>query len=220
MQLILLPGLGADNRLFAPQAAAFPDLTVPAWLPPRDDEELPEYAARLAPTVCFRGSGPRVLGGASLGGMIAWEMARHLRPDVLVLIATCHSREGLRAWQRGLGPIVPWTPLAGFRLAQSLSPLVSELGRFHRETVRRELVAMFRDADIRFMRWALAALLRWSPSPPAEVPTFHIHGAQDRIIPAARVDADELIPDGGHMINVTHPERVNAFIRKAASTAE
>jgi pimeloyl-ACP methyl ester carboxylesterase len=35
------------------------------------------------------------------------------------------------------------------------------------------------------------------------------------VIPAWRVDADEWIPDGGHMINVTHPDTVNAFIRRA-----
>ena len=34
-QLLLLPGLGADRRLFEPQRQAFPQLVVPPWIPPR-----------------------------------------------------------------------------------------------------------------------------------------------------------------------------------------
>ena len=50
-QLVLLPGLGADHRLLEPQRQAFPQLVVPAWIPPQKNESLPEYAARMAETV-------------------------------------------------------------------------------------------------------------------------------------------------------------------------
>ena len=50
-QLILLPGLGADHRLLEPQREEFPQLVVPAWIPPRAKESLPDYAARMAETV-------------------------------------------------------------------------------------------------------------------------------------------------------------------------
>src|SRR5687767_14399988 len=46
--LILLPGMAADGRLFAPQRAAFPQLVVPAWIDPLPRESLRAYAARLA----------------------------------------------------------------------------------------------------------------------------------------------------------------------------
>ena len=202
--------------MFAPQAAAFEGLSVPTWIPPRDREELPEYAKRFAGHVHFAGSGPRVLGGVSLGGMLAFEMARHVPADVLVLIATCRTRRGLRSWQRAFGPIIPRVPLEAFRFAQDLAPWTSVIRPERPESMQRMLVGMFQDADVAMMRWALGALLRWQPSPPPTIPTFQIHGARARVIFASGVDADELIPDGGHLINLTHPERVNAFIRKAA----
>jgi predicted esterase len=46
--LILFSGMGADERVFAPQLEAFRTLTVPRWVPPRKDETLPHYGARVA----------------------------------------------------------------------------------------------------------------------------------------------------------------------------
>ena len=96
-QLILLPGLGADHRLLEPQRRAFPQLIVPPWIPPRKNESLPDYAARMAETVTPSRDVPLVLGGVSFGGMLAYEMARHLKPDAVVLIASCRNRRGLRS---------------------------------------------------------------------------------------------------------------------------
>jgi hypothetical protein len=53
-QLVLISGLGADERLLAPQREAFPDAIIPPWLPPRTSDGLPEYAARLAETLPLR----------------------------------------------------------------------------------------------------------------------------------------------------------------------
>ena len=63
------------------------------------------------------------------------------------------------------------------------------------------------------MHWVLQALLSWEATSLTGVRVYHIHGRRDLLIPAWRVEADELIPDGGHLINVSHAERVNAFIR-------
>src|SRR5947209_3760184 len=88
--LVLCSGMGADERLLHRQRAAFPSLHVPAWVEPESPHEaLAHYAERLAATV--RVGGPIVLGGVSLGGMLALEMAKHLRTEMLLLIAACHG---------------------------------------------------------------------------------------------------------------------------------
>ncbi|MGA2068793.1 MAG: hypothetical protein ABSG86_27745 [Thermoguttaceae bacterium] len=80
---------------------------------------------------------------------------------------------------------------------------------------RKMCVAMFRDADPHFMRWAVGAILRWRPAPLEGIPVRAIHGARDRLIPACRVEADEIVPGGGHLINLTHADAVNRFLREA-----
>jgi len=70
------------------------------------------------------------------------------------------------------------------------------------------------------MRWALRALLNWDPAPLQDTAVRQIHGRRDRIIPARRVEADEIVPGGGHLINLTHAEQVNEFIEKAADMVD
>jgi len=212
--LLLLPGLGADHRMFAPQLEAFPQLEVPPWIEPRRREPLPDYAQRLAETL--RPSRPLVLGGVSLGGMVAWELARHLQPEALVLIATCRT-------PRAVAPLLRLCAAIGGRmpelLVQGTKPLsVFTAGRLSGAGQHwPQCVRMYRDSNPRFVRWACRALLEWQPCASVACPVFQIHGACDHIIPARGVPADQLIPDGGHLINVTHAPLVNRFLAEAAA---
>jgi len=216
VQLILLPGMGADERLFAPQRAALPQMIVPRWIAPEDGETLPQYAARMAQTVPVEP--PMVLGGCSLGGMVAYEMARYLSPAAVVLIGSCRTRQGVRGLFRSLHALAERLPVRAFDAAKPLAPIA--LATVMRLTPPQKMLcaAMFKEADSRFMKWALSAILSWEPQPVEGPPVFHIHGAKDLLIPARDVVADELVPDGGHLVNLTHSEEVNAFVRRVLMT--
>src|SRR3954466_14008672 len=101
--LILLPGMGADERLFAPQRSEFPEMVVPRWIAPEPEESLAHYAERLARQVdprtrCF-------VGGASFGGFVAMEMARHLDARAIFLIGSVRSPDELPRRVRALRPL-------------------------------------------------------------------------------------------------------------------
>lgn len=64
--MILLSGMGADERIFAPQLREFEFLRVPAWLVPKRREPLTEYAERFAATI--DPGRPVYIGGMSFGG--------------------------------------------------------------------------------------------------------------------------------------------------------
>ncbi len=213
---VLLPGLGADGRQFQAQRTAFPDLLVPPWIAPKKRESLSDYAQRLAETITT--TRPLVLGGSSLGGMVAYEMARHLRPEAVVLIGSCRSRLAIRPVFRALRPLLAITPTCALDVARLLAPAaVGVLHRMPRQE-RRLAIAMFRAADSRFMRWALEAILTWESAPLYGIPIFQIHGERDLVIRASRVDADEIVPGGGHVINMTHARQVNTLVEKACAT--
>jgi pimeloyl-ACP methyl ester carboxylesterase len=79
---------------------------------------------------------------------------------------------------------------------------------------------MFQDADPEFVRWAIRAILAWEPTPPTDIPVFHIHGNRDRMIRASKARADVFVPDGGHLLNLSHAPQVNDFIHKVLTSLE
>ena len=153
-----------------------------------------------------------MLGGVSFGGMLAYEMARHIKPDAVVLIASCRARQGLRATYRAGRFLLPLVPTQAWDVAKLLAGPVMRLKSAAPPEQRRLAVAMFKEMDSRFMHWVLQAILHWDPKPLEGVRVFQIHGRRDLLIPARNVQADEIIPDGGHLINVTHTKEVNAFV--------
>lgn len=210
-RIVLLPGLGADARLFDPQRRAFPGLEVPDWLEPAARETLPAYARRMAASLA--GSGDElVLGGVSFGGMVAYEMARHIPVRAVVLIASCRSGASLTPAIRALARAARRTPTTALRAGRPLWPMAAwALGASTIEA-RRLVRAFVRTADYPFIRWGLGAIADWSPQATPPCPVRAIHGQKDRLIRAGRVDAERVIAGAGHLVNVTHHGDVNAVL--------
>src|ERR1041384_2667756 len=158
-RLILIPGLGADERMFEAQCELPVQIESPSWLEPNLNESLAGYARRLTERV--EPALPFFLGGASFGGMLALEMAQHLRPEGVLLLSSCRSPSVLPCSHRfgaGAAPLIP-------------GAFVSLMMRF-RAPIRRAfgvcdaqhsdlLIQMMRDIPFSFVRWGLAALMAW-----------------------------------------------------------
>jgi pimeloyl-ACP methyl ester carboxylesterase len=213
IKLYLFPGSGTDWRLYAPQIEVFSNVIIPEWLPPLDlDESLESYVLRLRSRIDT--SGPFILGGVSLGGMIAQEMALLVKPAAVLLIATCTSAKALSFWARLSGKLTRLLPDAFCRFQlKLLSWLVS---RFLSDQVKYKAlyVQMLKEMSPRLVRWQSGAAVKWSLRKELEVPVFHIHGVRDEIIPFRNVEPSDVIKGGGHVINATHDKEVNRFISR------
>jgi pimeloyl-ACP methyl ester carboxylesterase len=215
-RLILLPGLGANERMYAGQRSAFPRLEVPKWLSPGVNATLADYGRRMAQTV--DASEPFFLGGSSFGGAVALEMARHLNPRAVFLIGSCRTPAAipwhLRAVARCGGWLARGPVLWAAHAVASRS--TSRFGELTPEQ-RTMLVAMIRGADRRFLRWGGTALVRWGGAADLRVPVHQIHGEDDCILPCGLSTAEVTVPGAGHLMNVTHPDAVNRFIAERIS---
>ncbi len=204
--------MGADHRLFQPQAVRFDNLITPDWIDPEKGETLPAYARRMARHVdpgcrCF-------VGGVSFGGMVAVEMARHLDAAGCFLVASIRSPDELPRRFRALRSVARCIPLLllSWLTIRSAGGLLRIGGPLMNSTARN-LVRQFAQTDARFLRWSALAVLRWKPTagePPC--PVLQIHGSRDRVLPHRHTRPDVLISGGGHLLNITHSAEVNDFL--------
>jgi len=204
--IIMLSGMAADERLFAPQLARFPTMRVQPWIEPLPGESLRGYAARLA-HLADPGQ-PCLVGGASFGGIVALEMVSHLRALGCVLIGSIRSPTEL-----------PWKWRTAWPLA-CLGPdrlgMVARVGAWLGNgllsggTVRR--LRRLSQPEAAFIRWAMCAMIRWRPRAHKQVPVFQIHGAGDRTLPVSFTRPDVIVPSGGHALTLFSAEVVNAYL--------
>lgn len=201
--------------MYAPQRAMFPRLEVPRWIQPLPRESLADYARRMASKIDT--SEPFFLGGASFGGMVALEMARHVHPRAVFLIGSCRAPTGVPWSLRCLGRMARFVPGAMLGVLHALA--ARSASRFGELTTEQHdmLVTMMCDADPRFLQWGGGALARWAGARALDMPVHQIHGSDDRIMPCRFSSADMVVTGAGHLLNVTHADVVNRFLAERMS---
>ncbi len=214
-RIFLFSGMGGDERLFGPIRLPGIDLVTPRHLAPHPDEDLQQYAGRVAD---FHEIGPEdVIGGASFGGMLGAEIASRRKIAGLVLLGSC-LQPGRLPWSHRfierVGGLIPdavlslrsWKPLVRWRF----EPLTSE--------AEVSLIAMAADCPIDQIRAFGRMAIRWPGAPRPTCPMLIIHGAHDRIIPLRCADPDIILADAGHAFTLTHSAQtivaIQDFLRR------
>ena len=208
----LLPGLGADERVFRRLHLPGPSQVL-SWLPPAwPTEPLARYAARLAEAV--PPGQPCWLVGVSFGGLLAQEVGR-LRPLARVVLVSSLGQP------RDLPPLLRLAGATGlhrllpFGLLKWLPRLAQWFFGARGGTEYRLLRQILRDTDPAFARWATAQLLAWrGPGLPGAV---RLHGSCDRLLPPGAARIDYPVPGAGHFLIVSHAAWVSQVLRELAT---
>lgn len=219
MRLILVPGMGVDGRVFTPQRAAIPSIEVPAWIEPEKDESLSHYAERLAASLP-QSDRPTIVGGLSMGGMLALEMAQHLNAKAVVQIASCDHPDAVLPLLTMSEPVGQNVPTGVLSVGKRLAALFVGRGGVPAEH-RRLVQDMLKDMSIDFIRWAGFAITHWPGLADPGMPVHHIHGTRDWVIPISRLRTPptHVVQGGAHVLNMSHEREVNEFLRKVMDPA-
>ncbi|MGI4874806.1 MAG: alpha/beta fold hydrolase [Janthinobacterium lividum] len=209
----LIPGLGADERVFRRLRLPGP-VQVLSWLPPLTlTEPLTHYAARLAEAVPIEQSCWLV--GVSFGGLLALEIGR-LRPLArVVLVSSLQSAAELPPLLR-LGRATGLYRLLPFGLVARLPRLAQWFFGARGGVEYRLLCQILRDTDPVFARWATAQLLHWQSDGVPQA--IRLHGTHDRLLPAQGI-IDYPVQGAGHFLIVSHAAEVSRVLQKLADVA-
>lgn len=195
LKIHALPGMGADKRMFPAPWTSIPDFVAHDWGCYSGETTLAELAASMCSAGDIRDGD--VLIGASLGGMVACEIAKIRDIRTLFLIGSAAHQQEIRTLLRLLHPLAQIAPLDWLRSAAGKLP--------------QEVAQMFADAEPEFIRSMCAAIFAWEGLGASEVDMVRIHGRHDLVIPAP--GQTQLLLDGGHLLSMTHAEACTDFIR-------
>ena len=210
MKAYFIPGLAADKRVF--RHIQLPDgyeAQYLEWLKPEVNESLRDYACRMADQIMV--DEPFILIGLSFGGMLAVEIAKKMRPEQLILIATIPHHSHLPSYYRSAFKI------GIHRLA---SPAVIKNFVYFKRFFTSEssedkkiIRQMAREMDHSFIRWAVDAIMQWDAGNDP-IDCVHIHGTHDEIFPHRLTRPSISIPKAGHLMIFNRASEINQVLKQ------
>lgn len=214
-RLILLPGLAADERMYAQFDALPVPLITPRLLIPRQQETMAEYAFRHAQWLKIGAND--IVGGCSFGSMVASEICRQRATHGLVLLSGALSSTSLAPSAQVLKVVSACIPYAITRRIM-MSPLflraVFGASDVDKIGLARQMIADTpRELLLRGSRLA-TGYIGEEAQMPLKCNVFALHGGQDRVLAAPDVEQCTIVADAGHGMVVSHQKQVEAFLRQ------
>jgi pimeloyl-ACP methyl ester carboxylesterase len=209
MTLYLLPGVGCDHRLFGRLELAGMDVRYLEWPPFPKGCTLEELAQAMRPQVAA--DRPHILGGVSMGGMVAQELALLTHPRKVILISTWEGPQEF-PWHVRVAKVLGLGALIGGFTMRATWPMKRILGQRDRATDRL-LFDMAVQQTATKIRHGVQAVLRWNGSRWGG-PVVRIHGSADHVIPL-RFPADHVVPGGAHIMVLTRAAEISQWVRAA-----
>lgn len=208
MNVYFISGMGADERVFK-YISLPPNFTMIClpWLDPIEDESLEQYSKRLANNIDV--TNPFVLVGLSMGGMIATEIAKILKPFKLILLSSVPVAAEMPGLYRTLSRY-KFNQLVSPSFLKNASILKKFFGKYKPE-YRKLLVNVIRDSDPHMLRWALKAIGSWDNKTYPEK-YFHIHGNNDNVLPSKNTHPTHIIKGGRHFMVVEKSAEISKVL--------
>jgi pimeloyl-ACP methyl ester carboxylesterase len=214
MRIFLITGFALDKRAFNPLNLPKDTFTTCDLIPVEKGETFNSYALRMAKSMDLQKGD--IIGGVSLGGMLALEIAKYFSVRGVILIASCNHPKMVKKrflfWSR----FSPYFPDFLIRRIFLTIPAILKFQNMLNPDGQALLTDIMGHFPIPLLKSLPPIIRKWEGS---EIPPKfrHIHAAKDWMInaPIATSSDFQIIPGHNHLITVSHPNEVRAFILKA-----
>ena len=204
--IYLVPGIGADHRVFESIHLDGFETTIIVWEQPKRGETIRDYAKRLSKQI--KHNRPFFI-GLSFGGIVSAELAELFPGSQYILISSIASRMEVPWWARYAASCGMNKWFSG-EFMKKPNPLIRWIFSIAPGHQRKLFDAILHDSDPVFLYWALNELLNWKGNGSKRL--HHIHGKKDRLLPCRFTSADTIIEDGAHFMIVSHGQEISSML--------
>lgn len=209
VKVYLIPGQGADYRLFSKLSLkeGFDTVHIKYSIPAKGTT-MNDYARELSRQIDT--SQPFVLIGTSLGGMLAAEMKRFMKPQQVIIISSAKCRKELPKrykFQKG----IPIYKLFGGRMLRGGAKLMQPIVEPDRRGEKHLFKAMLKAKKPRFMKRSIKMIIEWELED-CDERIIHIHGDNDHTLPIKNVSTDHILEKGSHMMTLIRAQELSTLL--------
>ncbi len=209
MDIHLIPGLGADHRIFDKLLVGVPQRHAHDWPRMAPGSSLRHFAEALAERIDMHR--PHVLIGMSMGGMVVQEMASITRPERVAIISSWKGPQEMPLPIRSLRGTHPERVLTREVLKRLMPMIRWQMGVEGYE--EQALLGSFIDTHtIEQLKVQVAAVLDWKGPATPVVGLVHIHGDQDRLMPLGPIRGAHVVPGGTHFMVYSKAAEVQTIL--------
>lgn len=209
-KLFLIPGLGADTRVFNKIDIPSDYDVIPVdWIEPNKNDTLNTYAQKLIHQ--YNISPNSIVIGNSLGGMLAVEIAKQVRIKKVILISSIKTSDEA-PWDFSLFRAIPFYRLIPGKMFTSLGFLVRVFfGKMNEEDTWL-FMDMLKNTSPVFLKWAMDATLAWKNDviPPN---LYHITGNKDLVFSYKRIKNAQIVNGGTHIMIFDKAKEINKLLK-------
>jgi pimeloyl-ACP methyl ester carboxylesterase len=198
-KVYLIPGLGADSRLFKNiQLPAGYEIVLVDWLIPSETDTLTSYSQNIVSQ--YNMSDNSIVIGVSLGGMISVEIAKQLKLDKVILISSIKTNSEAPWYFKFFRSLPVYKAIPG-KLMTHLGFLVKPMFGQMKPDDLTLFKSMLQNSSPIFLKWAMRSALYWKND--VEFSNlYHIVGNKDLVFPYQNIKNPTAVIKGGTHIMV------------------
>ncbi len=204
----LIPGMGADNRLF--QHFHLPNGKVHHldWIPHGSSTNLSEYASLMAERITTERN---IIIGSSMGGMVTVEIAKQINPLGAVLVSAPTGRHEFPKRLKGLSALKLHRALNAKHVMR-VSRLCDLFMGFKTNEQRAMFYDMLEGNGPEFLHFSVGAVLEWQNTTPPPVPFIQILGSEDKLFNPKKIPNTITLEGSGHFTAFEKGKEVSEII--------
>lgn len=212
MVLNLIPGLGANHKIFENIDFSNHQINHIKWIDNEPNETLEHYAQRLAGQLIT--GKPYAILGVSFGGILTTEILKFIepKPEKAILISSVRSRKELPGYMNTCR-FLPIHKLIPEALLTKGNPMIYKYFGLRTGKQKELLNEIIADSKPSFIKWAMNEIVYWKQDQPLENFT-HIHGDKDIVFPISNCKPDIVIPNSSHFMVYTHGKKLSEILLK------
>lgn len=210
LNFYLIPGMGADRRIYSKFNLKNGVIHYLDWQSPKGAVDMPTFAMEVAKRITTENN---IIIGSSMGGMMAVELSRIVKPLATILIS---APVGVHQFPRILKAV------KASRIHRAVSPksikyfykFADTFMGFKSQQQRDMFYQMISELGPQFVHFSVRAVLEWKNTIPPHGNYIQIIGSKDVLFDYKKMESPIVLEGGGHFSCFDRADEVCEIINK------